>query len=63
MEKKAFCPFINGDCKNDCVFNCGHFISLNGYSTPCELSAFVQCVSDDDLSALVNQLKELNQKK
>lgn len=64
MKKNTFCPFISGDCRKDCVFNCGHNIGLNnGYMTECELMAFISLQDSSDIDLIAFKIKELiNQK-
>lgn len=63
MNKLTFCPFINGECRSDCVFRTPHNISLNnGNSAQCELAAFVCCSDEESIQTVFSALKELHSK-
>lgn len=60
MKHKAFCALINDQCRDDCVFNCGHYIAINnGNSTKCELAAFITCVDEDQIDYVTSSIKHL----
>lgn len=60
MKQLTFCPFINGNCRSDCIFHTPFNIGLNnGSSTQCELAAFVCCSDEESAQAVFKALKEL----
>ncbi len=61
MQKVDFCPFINGQCKNDCVFNCGHYIALgNGKQSKCEIASLLS--SDiESVIAVADEIRKLKE--
>jgi hypothetical protein len=63
MVKNTFCPFINGECRHDCVFNCGHNIGLNnGTMVECELMAFISLQDSEDIERIASEITKLIQK-
>ncbi len=64
MLKNNFCPFISNLCRRDCVFNCGHNITLNnGYSTECELMAFISLQDAEEIQTVTKEIAKLIRKK
>lgn len=60
MNKLTFCPFINSDCRPDCVFHASHNISLNnGNTAQCELAAFVCCSDEKSIETVLDAVKHL----
>lgn len=60
MRKLTFCPFINNECRSDCVFYASHNISLNnGNSAQCELAAFVCCSDEDSVRSVFESIQKL----
>ncbi len=60
MNKLTFCPFINNECRPDCVFHVSHDIALNnGNSVQCELAAFVCCSDEDSIKVVLDAIKHL----
>ena len=62
----AFCPFINGDCNPDCVFNNNCYDE--GYSENCNLmdavrniqsDGFVERTPNDYLASIESELKSI----
>lgn len=61
MNKLTYCPFIKGDCRNDCVFYSPIRISLNnGNSARCELASFASCSDEESIKMVMDFLKNLH---
>lgn len=59
MEKVDFCPFINGKCKDGCVFNSGHYIALgNGKQSKCEIASLLSC-DIESVTAIADEIHKL----
>ena len=60
MNKLTFCPFINSECRSDCVFHVSHSIALNnGNAAQCELAAFVCCSDEASAKAVSEAIVQL----
>lgn len=55
MDKKTFCPFINGECRSDCMFYTKSSSSYddNTYRT-CQISGGLNKISDRSEELLDN---------
>ena len=60
LNKLTFCPFINGECRADCVFRAPYNIALNGRNTSqCELAAFACCSDEATVQTVSEAIKAL----
>lgn len=60
MVHNNFCPFVNGACRSDCVFNCGHYIAMsNGTDTQCELAAFITLSDSESINTIAEEVQKL----
>ena len=60
MEKK-YCPFINGICRNDCVFKTRNVAAPHGAVYNCLIAVKLTDINEmqhDDLSAIWSLLKK-----
>ena len=60
IEKK-YCPFINGLCRDDCVFKCCIVVTDEGALYNCLIAIKLIDISGmqhDDLMMILKQLKE-----
>ncbi len=62
MDKKSFCPFINGSCRNDCMFNYNAQVAVGHGSTVC-CSLAIQAsnsneMQHDQLSEIINLIEK-----
>jgi hypothetical protein len=61
MDNVTFCPFINGECRPDCVFRSVHNIALNnGKTAKCELAALICCSDETTIHAVLASIKALH---
>ena len=62
MDKKSFCPFINGSCRSDCMFHYNTQVAVNhGSTVSCALAIqahFANEMQSDQLSEIVNLLEK-----
>lgn len=61
MDKKTFCPFINGTCRNDCMFHYGAQVAV-GYGAIISCALAIQAhnsneMQRDQLSEIINLLQ------
>lgn len=57
---KSFCPFINGECRSDCVFRIRSRSADTGELTECLLVASIS--SNDELCDIIIREKESKSK-
>lgn len=54
---KTFCPFINGECRSDCVFHLDHKVGEENGETACQL-ATSSAVSERLCDILVSEKQD-----
>ena len=54
MNNNTFCPFVNGECRSDCMFNIGHLVAVERGTSKCLIAVNLSCIE--------NYLEEINNK-
>lgn len=63
MNNNTFCPFVNGECRSDCMFNIGHLVATDRGTSKCLIAVKLSGINEyqqDQLTDIQNSLDKKN---
>ena len=62
MNNNTFCPFVNGECRSDCMFNIGHLVAVDRGTSKCLIAVKLSGINEYQQDQLYSQLKTFSRK-